>query len=220
MRKCVVLMLVTVLMVSNLLVILPASLAQTKPATPIFTVEYLGNEWFLKITNQPFTNSVNGAVVCLYYEAQVKRQGVDDQWWPAVNIIVPYVMQTDSQQYTMIPFSVHNNLDVRVRALVGTVIYHPSSVESPAPVPIEFKGVEGDWSETLTVTSDLLMSLFPSNTPTYSNPNPLTPNPLNTDNSGLFGFASWVNVVLVVLFSVIVVLLAVIVMALQTAQQP
>jgi hypothetical protein len=40
MRKCTVLVLITCLAVSSLMMILPVSIAQTKPATPTFTIEY------------------------------------------------------------------------------------------------------------------------------------------------------------------------------------
>jgi hypothetical protein len=160
----------------------------TKPDRPIFAIEYPAiidsSGLYLNITNQPFTPYAdNGYEINLYYEAQVKIPG-RNEWWPAVNVLVPYVMQTYYQQYTMIPLPPQSNMDIRVRALVGTVIKHPSTVESPAPVPIEFRGVEGDWSDIQIVTinqpTSSPTSSLPSNT-SSANTNPLMPSPLEPD---------------------------------------
>jgi len=55
MRKCVVFVLFAVLVVSSLMVILPTSLSQTKPATPtIFTAGFSVeiNSYYVDIKNQ------------------------------------------------------------------------------------------------------------------------------------------------------------------------
>ncbi|MDR0461099.1 MAG: hypothetical protein LBH62_06685 [Nitrososphaerota archaeon] len=159
----------------------------TKPDKPIFTIEYpeiidfASDGLNLNITNQPFTpyTDDDGFEINLYYEAQIRKQGwVDTPWTPVINTR-PYIEQSNLQ-YTIIALPISQNLDVRVRALVGTVIQHPSTAESPAPVPFEFKGVEGDWSDiqpvilnwtTFSPTSSLPSSTSPVNT------NPSTPNP-------------------------------------------
>jgi hypothetical protein len=178
MRKYTIIMLITCLAASSLLMILPASLAQTtKPATPTFTIEYSDNEILLKITNQPFTPyTENGLTVNLYYEAQVKRQGAVDSLWTSANPSpTPYVLQTDSQ-YTIIPIGVGHNADVRVRAVVGTVIDIPYNPDAPYSARCEFKGVEGDWSHTQTVTLNRPTFSSPSST-SPANTNPSTPFP-------------------------------------------
>ena len=105
----------------------------------------------------------------------------------------------------------YGQIDIQVRALIGTVTYIPKYVYGFAHY--EFDGVEGDWSRTLTVTVDQ-----PTSTPTSSlpstvsqnNSNPSTSNQLDFKNS-LFGLASWIGIALVILFSAIVVLLIIIV---------
>ena len=157
----------------------------TKPDRPIFTMEYPeiidvhGGDLYLNITNPPFTpyTDDDGFEINLYYEAQIRKQGwVDTPWTPVINTR-PYIEQSNSQ-YTIISLPISQNLDVRVRALVGTVIHHPSTAEVPTPVPFEFKGVEGDWSDVQPVTLNWPTSSPSSSLPSSTSPantNPLEP---------------------------------------------
>jgi hypothetical protein len=194
----------------------------TKPDKPIFAIEYPEAIDFtseglnLNITNQPFTPYTDdGSEINLYYEAQVKIPG-RAEWWPAVNIIVPYVMQTYSQQYTMIPLPPQPNMDIRVRALVGTVIHHPSTADAPAPVPIEFKGVEGDWSDIQIVTINQPTSSPASSLPSSTSPantNPLMPSTLEPDfdDKAVWSIAGVMLLAVVVLVvGVVLVIIAVV----------
>jgi len=147
----------------------------TKPDKPIFTIEYppvidfASDGLNLNITNQPFTPYTDdGFEVNLYYEAQIRKQGwVDTPWTPVINTR-PYIEQSNAQ-YTIIGLPISQNLDVRVRALVGLL-----------STPFEFKGVEGDWSDIQIVTinqpTSSPTSSLPSNT-SPANTNPSTPNP-------------------------------------------
>jgi hypothetical protein len=219
MRKCAALLLITCLVISSLLVILPVSLAQTKPAAPTFTVEYPGEyaQTYLKIKNQPFTSyTSNGGTVNLYYQARYKDP-YGDEWWFISYAPSEYVKQTD-QEYSIINIGARDGekIDVQVRALVGTVTWIPHYISNYGYW--EFEGVEGDWSDTQTVplnqptsshTAALPVNTPPVNTST-ANPNPSTSKPLDTDNPSLFGLVSWICIALVVLFCAIVVLLAII----------
>jgi hypothetical protein len=200
------------------MVILPTSLAQTKPAKPTFTLEVSDGDVYLNITNQPFTPYTdNGSEINLYYEAYIKKQGAVDSSWTTTNTPpFHYVIQTDSQ-YTKLYVGTqfNQNLDVKVRAVVGTIIHLPYDPDSPFSARYEFKGVEGDWSDTQIVplnrpapssTASFPVTFPPVNT-SPANPNPSTPNQPDTNNSGLFGFVSWVGVVVVVLLCVVVVVL-------------
>jgi len=219
MRKCVVLLLVAVLVVSSLLMILPVSLAQTKPAKPTFTIEYPDeyDQYYLKIKNQPFTPYTNnGATVNLYYQARYKDPHGDE--WGFINYSPSeYVKQIESQEHSIITIGARDGqeIDVQVRALVGTVTWVPHYISIYGHW--EFEGVESDWSNTQTVPlnqpTSSPTSSFPVNT-SPTKPNPSTPNQSNIENPGLFGFASWVGVALVVLLSVVVVLLVIIAVAL------
>jgi hypothetical protein len=218
MRKCTVLVLVTVLVASSLMVVLPASLAQTKPATPTFTIEYPDEyaQHYLKIKNQPFAPyTSNGATVNLYYQARYKVPN-GDEWWFINYAPSEYVLQTDSQDYSIITIGQRDGhqIDVQVRALVGTITYVPSHLGIMYGY-WEFKGVESDWSSTQTVTlnppTSLPASPSSSNTPYPSaTQNPSSPNQPNTDSPSLFGLASWIGIALVILLCVVVVLLAII----------
>jgi hypothetical protein len=108
-------------------------------------------------------------------------------------------------------------LDIQVRALIGFVEEVEMWWQIGRPISHQFKGVESDWSniQTFTLnrsilpTSSVSQNTPPSNT-SPANLNPSTPNKPNADNPNLFGFASWIGVVVVVLLSMVVVLLAVI----------
>jgi hypothetical protein len=195
------------------MVILPASLAQTKPDTPTFTIEYPlildfnSDGLNLNITNKPFTPYTDhGYEVNLYYEAQIRKQGwVDSSWAAVINAPTPYVKQSDSQ-YTVIPLPISHNLDVRVRAVVGTVIDIPYNPDTPYSARYEFKGVEGDWSNIQIVTINLPTSpptsSLPSNT-SPANTNPSTPNPSllepDFDNNAVWSIAGVALLVVVIL---------------------
>jgi hypothetical protein len=150
----------------------------TKPDIPIFAIEYTESIDFtnghlhLNITHQSFTPYTDdGSEVNLYYEAQIRKQGwIDFPWTPVINTR-PYIEQSNAQ-YTIIDLPISQSLDVRVRALIGSL-----------STPFEFKGVEGDWSYILVTinrpTSSPVSSL-PSNT-SPADMNPLLPSPLEPD---------------------------------------
>jgi len=186
----------------------------TKPDKPIFTIEYpeiidfTSDGLNLKITNQPFVSYTDdGFEVNLYYEAQIRKQGwVDTPWTPVINTR-PYIEQSNAQ-YTVIALPIGQNLDVRVRALVGSL-----------SIPFEFKGVEGDWSDIQMVTINRPPSLPTSSLPSNTSPadtNPLTPSPLEPDfdDKAVWSIAGVMLLVVVVLVGVGVVLVIIVVVLL------
>jgi hypothetical protein len=220
MRKCTVLLFITCLVASSLLVVLPASLAQTtKPSTPIFTIEYPAiievhsGGLYLNITNQPFTPYTDdGSEINLYYEAQIRKQGwVDTSWTPVINTR-PYIEQSDTQ-YTIIDLPISQNLDVRVRALLGTVIHNPNNPDAAFTAWYEFKGVENDWSDIQVVTIN-----WPTSAPSNTSPaNTDTPMPSQLE-SGFDGKVKWTIggfvLLTVIMFVVLVVMVIVMVILL------
>ena len=181
---------ITCLVASSLLAILPASLAKTKPATPTFTIEEVSQKTFsLKIKNQPLMQPSDGSTIYLYHQARVKYPYDSDDKWSLVKSYSgtfssyydsTYFTQSDSQ-YTMlyVGSGLSEKIDIQVRAVVGTLAYDESG--------IQFSGVEGDWSRTQTLNSNQ-PTLPPTSTPLSNTSypsitqNPLTPNQSNTDN--------------------------------------
>jgi hypothetical protein len=198
------------------------ALESTKPGKPIFTIEYpeiidsSRDGLYLNITNPQFTPYTDdGFEINLYYEAQIRKQGwVDTPWIPVINTR-PYIEQSNVQ-YTIIALPIsHNNLDVRVRALVGTVTHNPNNPDAAFTAWYEFKGVEGDWSDIQPVTLNWPTFspsvLFPSNT-SPDNTDSLTPSSLNPnfDDKAVWSIAGVGLLVVVLVVGVVLVIIAVV----------
>ena len=113
----------------------------------------------------------------------------------------------------------HGQVDIQVRALIGFVEKVEMWWQIGRPVSYQFKGVEGDWSNTQTIMLNpqtFLPPLVPLPNASYPliTKDPSISNQPDVDNSGLFGFALWVSVVVVVVVCVVVVLLVIIAVAL------
>ena len=191
----------------------------TKPDKPTFTIEVSDDDIYLNITNEPFTPYTdNGSEINLYYEAYIKRQGAVDSFWTTTNLPpFHYVMQTDSQ-YTKLYVGTqfNQNLDVKVRAVVGTIIHLPYDPDSPFSARYEFKGVEGKWSNTQTITINRSTSSPTSSLPSNTSPdstNPLMPSPLEPDfdDKAVWSIAGVMLLAVVVLVvGVVLVIIAVV----------
>ncbi|MCL2642219.1 MAG: hypothetical protein FWD52_01700 [Candidatus Bathyarchaeota archaeon] len=211
MHKYIVLLLMTCLVASSLLVILPASLAQTKPTKPTLTIQQETEGIYLKIKNQPFTpyTNSNGYEINLYYQYRFKSIHASADTpsnWQTSQI---ELVQSNSE-HIMIPLSgwdMWNNTDFQVRLLIGTFTVRTPAFGYSDPA---FEGVTSDWSSTQTLKIYWPNSSSTSTPPRSNNPNPSSPNQHDDDNLGLFGLASWAGVAVVVLLSVVVILLAII----------
>ncbi|MDR2719227.1 MAG: hypothetical protein LBC03_00245 [Nitrososphaerota archaeon] len=214
--KKTLLMLFIMLSASYVLLVDFCVASETKPAKPTFTIEYPDEyaQYYLKIKNQPFTPYTNndGAIINLYYQARYKDPS-GDEWWFINYSPGEYVKQIESQEYSIITIGMRDGqkIDVQVRALVGTITWVPNYISIYGYYT--FEGVEGDWSNTQTIMLNqqtFLPTLVPSPNTSYPSitQDPLSSNQPNVDNSGLFGFALWVGVVVgVVLLVIIAVIL-------------
>ena len=196
------------LTVFGLLMVEPCVATVNKPVTPTFTLEEISSPYdvpptyttdpytgetiltnpgyhvenkttYIKIKNQHFTQPNNGSTFYLYYQYRYKGHYSSDAWHLVPYAPEDYIKQTDSE-HTLIPFSAPSGqVDVQVRALIGFVTYIPNYMAPGGFAYYEFNGVEGDWSNTQTLTFDPLTSspVLPSS-PT--NPDPSSP--LNSNN--------------------------------------
>jgi hypothetical protein len=223
MRKCIVLLLVTCLLVSSLIAHTVAPVTAQlgyKPSVPQFTVKLVDNLIEITIKNQLFTSYTNasGHRFDLYYIVEVKGH-FDENWWCLISYTDQLVHLRGVK--TVLSLSDSSQVDFRVKAVIA---YDDSWVDPASIYGVNRPGyyykyadvTSSGWSsiQTIIINDNLPTSSPPSNTPILNNPNPSTPNQLNTDNPCLFSLASWVGVAVVVLLSAVVVLLAIIAIAL------
>jgi len=202
----------------------------TKEKLPIWD-QYVKNvEINVRIDNQNYARYPDYySRTTLYFECRYKDHFNDD-WqyaisnkqikiWATNTALKPTLIQSeDTSDYTQITFDIsreydsdeHLTYDIQVKAVIRLETISASDMY---PYSYEEEWFEGNWSSSQKILLPLLTSSpksLPSlNTSSINNPTLSTPNSSDTDNSDLFGLASWVGVV-VVLFSVIVVLLAII----------
>ncbi|MDR2707440.1 MAG: hypothetical protein LBB87_01665 [Nitrososphaerota archaeon] len=173
MRKCTVLLLITVLVVSGLIVhAVPSVTAQAgyKPSVPQFSVEpvFIGelvDTIFVTIENQPFTSykDVYGYEYKLFYRVQIRLEG-EQNWRPLFGDF-----QSDSQ-YTSLGLAKYGVLDLGLNSL-------PTGSQLDFRVIAEIEYYSGStyvleassgWSDVHTITlSDEAASFPPSQTVTY-----------------------------------------------------
>ena len=237
-----VFVLIAILTTSSLLTSLPISLAQTRPTVPTFTIVEISSPYdvpptyttnpytgetvlssqgyhvenkttYLKVKNQHVTQPNNGSTLYLYYQYRYKGSYSNNAWHLVPYAPEDYIKQTDSE-HTLIPFSAPSGqIDVQVRALIGFVTYIPNYMAPGGFAYYEFNGVEGDWSNTQTLTFDPSPSspVLPS---PPSNLDPSTSNQFDSEDTALLGFRL-AEVILMVLLGVIVVLLVIVVVYLR-----
>lgn len=132
MHKYIVSVLIIVLVLSSSSVILPASLALTKPSTPTFTIEEISTSYdvpptyekdpytgetitkpgyttenkntYIKIKNQPFTpvTKDDGSYVKLYYQYRYKGHYSDNNEWQTPPYSDYSFEQSINSEYTLI----------------------------------------------------------------------------------------------------------------------
>ncbi|MCL1977391.1 MAG: hypothetical protein FWG55_04710 [Candidatus Bathyarchaeota archaeon] len=222
MRKCIVLVMITVLMVSSLitLTVTPTTVwAESTPSVPQFTVKLIDNLIEIAIKDQPFTPYTNasGHRFDLYYIVEVKEH-LGENWYRLISYTDQLVHLKSVE--TVLSLSDSSQVDFRVKAVIA---YDDSWVDPASIYGINRPGyyykyddvTSSGWSniQTITINDNLPTSSPPSNTPSLNNPNPSTLNQPNTDNPGLFSLPSCVGVAIVALLSAIVVLLAIIAVA-------
>jgi hypothetical protein len=132
---------------------------------PGYTVE--NKNIYIKIKNQPLTQPNNGSILYLYYQYRYKGHYSNDDWYLVPSNPKEYFEQTDSE-YTRIPYydklPRKEQVDIEVRALIGVVEYVSNYMPPVFAAHYEFRGVEGDWSNTVVVTFDpLTFTTLPPN---------------------------------------------------------
>ena len=251
MQKHTIKVLFAILMLTNLSMILPTSIAQSKPSVPEFTVKLVDNSYDVPPTQtiDPYKGTItqpgyhvenkeieitikNQNLGVMY---NVRTKGHFEQEWrerfyaPPGNSRYP---EQSNGQYTVI--TLHTNMypdgaqvDVQVEAMIGTIswIHDPTAfmADDGSRGGYHFEGSKSGWSKTQTITINKATATpaptLPSTTAS-TNPDSSTPNQSGSENNSGVDLASWVGIMLVVLFSIIVVLLVIIAVGIYMKKGP
>ena len=205
MSKLATLLLITILALSSLIVIetVFAQQSLSRRSVPEFTVTFEAQNETIIITikNQPYVSSINGITYHLYYNIRQKEHS-EDTWrelsWSdrGSGTLVP---QSDSQytvvSYSSRSYSVGDQLDFQVQALLGGFVLHQS--QNPWLPDVSYFGVpaaaESYWSSTQTITIEEFQTPSPQPTPTPTS-TPYT-EPQATEQGIILGVAITVAVI-------------------------
>jgi hypothetical protein len=203
MSKLATLLLITILALSSSIVVetVFAQQSLSRRSVPDFTVAFEAQNETIIITikNQPYASSINGITYHLYYNIRHKEHS-EDTWselsWSdrGSGTLVP---QSDSQytvvSYSSRSYSVDDQLDFQVQALLGGFVLHQS--QNPWLPDVSYFGVpaasESYWSNTQTITIE---SQTPSPQPTPTPTSSPYSEPQSTEQKLILGVAAFVVV--------------------------